>query len=301
MIKFKIEWLYSDFKAGATPQPENYPVHFAFLIRFPDIEPGDDHVAHFCFNVVTRDFAAIHGTDSLGRRGYVIKSIFDYYEIVREVERVITNAMTSAIDDHSRRSAIATLNERYIYTDANFADEFRADLLEPEAIVALIHAAFDGVTRGDGTTLHEAMMMDDYGSIEAQRDARKFDQETRWQDVPGHDICNNPSYMGFLDTAGFRYYLPANMVWSLTPDNGDQWGVPFFTFLRLFPSIAPRDVGRGVGKDFNVARFVKGLSLSSAQVKAIYRFLCFMAISGECGVDEDKYPIMCQWCDAAAS
>ena len=53
MIKFKIEWLYSDFKAGATPQPENYPIHFTFLLRFPDIEPGDDHVAHFCFNVIT--------------------------------------------------------------------------------------------------------------------------------------------------------------------------------------------------------------------------------------------------------
>ena len=301
MIKFKIEWLYSDFKAGATPRPENCPIHFEFLIRFPDIEPGDDHVAHFCFNVITSDFAVTHRLDVLGRRGYVIKSTFNYNEIVHAVAQAIANAMASAVDDRSRRRAIEALNERYIYTDANFADEFRADVLEPAAIVELIQAAFDGVTRGDGTTLHEAMMMDDYGTLEAQRDARKFDQESRWQDVPGHDICNNPSYMGFLDSAGFRYYLPASMVWSLTPDNGDVWGVPFFTFLRLFPSIAPRDVGRGVGQDFNVARFIKGLSFSSQQVNAIYRFLCFMAIEGGCGLDEDRYPVMCQWREAAVS
>ena len=67
VIQFKIEWLYSDFKAGATPGPEDYPVHFVFLIRFPDIEPGEDHVAHFCFNAVSADFAAAHGINGISR------------------------------------------------------------------------------------------------------------------------------------------------------------------------------------------------------------------------------------------
>jgi|GEM_PF-1989560 len=300
MINFKIEWLYSDFKAGAIPKPSDYPVHFELLIRFPDIEPGDDHVAHLCFNVITPNVAAVRGIDLSSHRGYVIKATFNYPDIVREVEAVITHALSSVVDDRTRREAIAALNERYIYRDANFAREFRADLLEPAAVVALINAAFDGVTRGDGTTLHEAMMMDDWGSIEAQKDARKFDLESRWQDVPASDICNNPSYMGFVDTAGFRYYLPANMVWSLTPDNGDQWGVPFFTYLRLFPTIAPRNVGQGLGANFNVANFIKDHSFSRPQVNAIYRFLCYMAIEGGGDVDEDKYPTMCQWRNAAA-
>ena len=299
VIQFKIEWLYSDFKAGATPGPEDYPVHFVFLIRFPDIEPGEDHVAHFCFNADSADFAAAHGINGLSHRGYIIRSTLHYADIVRDVEAAVTNAMASVGDDLSRRGAIAALDAQYIYTDANFADEFRGDLLAPAAIVALIHAAFDGVTRGDGTTLHEALMMDDYASVEAQRDARKFDQETRWQDVPASDICNSPSYMGFLDSAGFRYYLPANMVWSLTPDNGDQWGVPFFTFLRLFPTVAPRDVGRGLGANCSVDGFIREHSFSRTQVEAIYRFLCLMAIEGGCDVDEDKFPTMCQWRSAA--
>ena len=105
--------------------------------------------------------------------------------------------------------------------------------------------------------------------------------------------------MGFLDCAGFRYYLPENMVWSLTPDNGDQWEVPFFTFLRLFPTIAPRDMGRGVSANFNVSDFVREHGFSAPQVHAIYRFLCFMAIEGGCGVDEDKYSTLCQWRNAA--
>ena len=301
MINFKIEWLYSDFKADALPRPEDFPLHFAFLIRFPDIEPGEDHVANFCFNIISTDSAAARGINALGHRGYVIKSAFNYCDIVREVEQAITNAMANVIDDRARRNAIAALNERYIYTDANFANEFLADLLEPAVIIDLIHTAFDGVARGEGTTLHEATMIDAYGSIAAQRDARKFDQEARWQDVPASDIRNSPSYMGFLDSAGFRYYLPANMVWSLTPNNGDQWDVPFFTYLRLFPTIAPRNLGQGLGANFNVLDFAREHALSQPQVTAIYRFLCFMAIEGGYGVEEDQYPTMCQWRNAALS
>ena len=301
MIKFETEWLYSDFKADAIPRSEDYPVHFVFLIRFPDIEPGEDHVAHFCFNVISPEIAVARNVDVASHRGYVIQAAFNYCEIVHAVEQEVANAMAHVFDDPSRKNAIAALNQSYVCTDLNFADDFRADLLEPKMIVDLIQTAFDGVLRGEGTTLHEAMMMDDYGSIEAQRDARKFDLETRWQDVPADDIRDNPSYMVFLDRAGFRYYLPANMVWSITPNNGDKWDVPFFTFLRLFPRIDRRNVGQKLGEDFNLTAFIEHHSFSRKQVQAIYRFLCFMAIEGGCRVDEDKYPAMCQWRGAATA
>jgi hypothetical protein len=87
------------------------------------------------------------------------------------------------------------------------------------ALIADIAAAFDGVPRGDGTTLHEAMAIDDRGSPEEQRAARRLDLEGRWQDVPDGDIFECCSALSFLDEEGFRYYIPAFMVYGLK-----HWG-----------------------------------------------------------------------------
>ncbi len=83
------------------------------------------------------------------------------------------------------------------------------------ALIAEITAAFDGVSRGNGTTLHEAIAMDDRKSDEECRAARRLDTEQRWQDVPDKDICACCSALSFLDAKGFRYYLPAFMLYGL--------------------------------------------------------------------------------------
>src|ERR1700680_2624371 len=86
-------------------------------------------------------------------------------------------------------------------------------------LIAEIMTAFDGVSREDGTTLHEAMAIDDYKSDEEQQAARGFDTEQRWQDVPDEEILACESALSFLDAKGFRYYLPAFMVSRLK-----NWG-----------------------------------------------------------------------------
>jgi hypothetical protein len=83
------------------------------------------------------------------------------------------------------------------------------------ALIAEITAAFDGVARQDGTTLHEAIAIDDYKSSEEQRAARECDTERRWQDVPDNDIVACESALSFLCEKGFRYYIPAFMICSL--------------------------------------------------------------------------------------
>jgi hypothetical protein len=84
-----------------------------------------------------------------------------------------------------------------------------------EAIIAEIEAAFDGVEREDGVTLHEADVIDEYGSPEERQAARLEDAETRWQDVPDTDIENYDWVLSFFDAKGFRYYIPAFMTWTL--------------------------------------------------------------------------------------
>ena len=90
------------------------------------------------------------------------------------------------------------------------------------ALIKEINEAFDGVAREDGVTLHEAMVIDDYGSPAERAEARAQDTEDQWQDVPEDDIRFSDAVLSFLDSKGFHYYLPAYMVWYLRNiDNED--------------------------------------------------------------------------------
>jgi len=91
---------------------------------------------------------------------------------------------------------------------------------EKLALIKEITTAFDGVKREDGVTLHEAMVIDGYGSLAARAEARKKDTEERWQDVPDKDIHDSDGVLSFLDEKGLRYYIPAYLIWYL--NNIDQ-------------------------------------------------------------------------------
>lgn len=92
-------------------------------------------------------------------------------------------------------------------------------------LIAGITAAFDGVSREDGTTLHEANAIDDRKSDEECLAARRFDTEQRWQDVPDKDIWACCSAQSFLDAKGFRYYLPAFILYGLRHWPYDETGL----------------------------------------------------------------------------
>lgn len=88
----------------------------------------------------------------------------------------------------------------------------RAKLL----LIKKITAAFDGVSREDGISLHAARALDDWHSLEeAKKIGQKMDRDTKWQEVPAEWIMKFHDIFSFLDPKGFRYYVPAYMVWSL--------------------------------------------------------------------------------------
>jgi hypothetical protein len=94
-----------------------------------------------------------------------------------------------------------------------------------DALITEITAAFDRVSREDGTTLHEAKAIDDWKTPQEQQAAREFDTEQRWQDVPDDDILVSESALSFLDAKGFRYYLPAFMLCGLKDWENDSSGI----------------------------------------------------------------------------
>lgn len=90
-----------------------------------------------------------------------------------------------------------------------------------QGLIDEITSAFQDVRRGNGVTLHEATVIDSYGSMEERAKARKKDTERRWQDVPDRDIANTDAVLSFLDAEGLRYYLPAYIVWYLRNIDND--------------------------------------------------------------------------------
>ncbi|RYX85757.1 hypothetical protein EON83_05305 [bacterium] len=79
------------------------------------------------------------------------------------------------------------------------------------ALIEEIERVFDRVERGDGVTLFESAVIDDYGDEEARAKARLLDNEARWQDVPDENIISHVESPLFMDAKGLHYYLPAYM------------------------------------------------------------------------------------------
>ncbi|HEY9607686.1 MAG TPA: DUF6714 family protein, partial [Allocoleopsis sp.] len=68
----------------------------------------------------------------------------------------------------------------------------------------------------DGISLHAARALDDWHSLaEAKKIGQKMDRDTKWQEVPDEWIVEFHDIFSFLDVKGFRYYIPAYMVWSI--------------------------------------------------------------------------------------
>jgi hypothetical protein len=142
-----------------------------------------------------------------------------------------------------------------------------ADTLH-EQIIKEIHQAFAHVSRGNGVTLHEAEVIDDYGSPGERKSARALDLDERWQDVPDHLIEDHHDTLCFVDPKGFCYYLPAYMVWALrnykTSDSLSS-DHPIYSLMLD---------GDSSMREWHLNRFKR---FDNQQAKAICRFLRFMS------------------------
>jgi Family of unknown function (DUF6714) len=138
------------------------------------------------------------------------------------------------------------------------------------ALIAEIEAAFAGVSREDGTTLHEAEAMDDRESEEEQRVARRLDRESRWQDVPEEEIEARCSALSFLDAKGFRYYIPAFMIHGLR-----HWGEVGNDTLHSSEFHLTQEAGKSLRRS-EPASISEKFQFTKAQREAVAHFLRFI-------------------------
>lgn len=75
-----------------------------------------------------------------------------------------------------------------------------------------IEEAFAGVELGDGVSLHETIVIDDYGTAEERSEARRHDEKHDWRkliDDPELLAVHGIGGPNFFDDRGFRFHLPA--------------------------------------------------------------------------------------------
>jgi hypothetical protein len=290
---YRLEWSYlgelSDVPGASYRQGE---AHCDFLIRFLDVPPGEGHCAFLCVSVVTSAKAAELGIGPHGRRAYLVADTMTQAAFRRRV----TDDVTSAFHRLPRHLALSQLDETYVWRNQDYRDEFGGDRIGAAELHMLIEHAFTGVTRGEGITLHEAIAEDDCATPEGLAAARAQDRDVDWHDAPREVLSARCEFFSYLDPPGFRYYLPAAMLLSLDAAERGRSETPKRTYWSLLgPPIAPRDFGKGLGKTFDVEAFIARCEFTDAQVGAIYRFLCFMAVDGDEGVDEEKLPVLRSW------
>lgn len=131
-------------------------------------------------------------------------------------------------------------------------------------LIAEITSAFKYVLRGDGVSLHETNVLDDYGGPAARLEAREWDTDTHWWELTDADLYARHVYLSYLDAESLRYYLPAYMISCLN-------GADRFSKIAYFLLICDEGSSREEWKR------QKWEGFSEEQGRVTCRFLRYMA------------------------
>lgn len=84
-----------------------------------------------------------------------------------------------------------------------------------DCLLQKIEHAFAGVTLGEGISIHQTEVLDDYGSDDELIKARRLDIQHDWRLLLKDERFKQIHGVGgplFLDAKGLRYYLPAYLT-----------------------------------------------------------------------------------------
>lgn len=140
-----------------------------------------------------------------------------------------------------------------------------------EALIGAIDAAFNGVTLGDGVSLHEAREIDYHSARAARAAARARDNEASWREVTPEVLREYEKYLVFLDPQGLRYYLPALMTWYLKTD-GQVGGEELLFALCLSPGRQARMLSETQSK--SVLSFLRYISETHCTYQELIETAC---------------------------
>jgi hypothetical protein len=79
-------------------------------------------------------------------------------------------------------------------------------------VIALIRAAFAGVTLGDGVGLLQAQGIDAYADCNTISLYRSKDEKDDWSAIPVSELNKYSDSLSFFDAEGMRFHLPAFLI-----------------------------------------------------------------------------------------
>jgi hypothetical protein len=82
-------------------------------------------------------------------------------------------------------------------------------------LVALIRRAFTGVTLDDGESLNMTEYNDSGGCRPEFKEKAQYDERDDWAAIPDETLEQFTVTFCFTDLKGFRFYIPAYMIWTV--------------------------------------------------------------------------------------
>ena len=106
--------------------------------------------------------------------------------------------------------------------------------MDSEKLICSIREAFRDVTLEDGVSLNMTEYNDSSGMVDRFRQLAATDEREDWQKIEDKTLEQFIVTFSFTDWKGFRFYLPAYMIWTIRhPDSHCIIGE--FTIYALDP------------------------------------------------------------------
>jgi len=84
-----------------------------------------------------------------------------------------------------------------------------------QTLIDEIDQAFSGVRLEDGISLNMTKYNDSGGSVKQFEEKARFDERDDWHRIPDDTLEKFTVTFSFTDLKGFRFYIPAYMIWTL--------------------------------------------------------------------------------------
>ena len=144
--------------------------------------------------------------------------------------------------------------------------------IEKEEKICLINEirdAFAGVTLEDGVSLNIAEYNDSGGSNKEYLEAAKLDEKNNWEHLSDAILEKHTVTFSFTDLKGFRFYLPAYMIWTLKNHRYSNSIIADQTIYAL-------DTDHHVFENISFSQW-----FTEPQMQAIIKFLTFCCHHGD--------------------
>ncbi|HEX7449207.1 MAG TPA: DUF6714 family protein [Pirellulales bacterium] len=108
--------------------------------------------------------------------------------------------------------------------------------LPEQELIDLIHRAFEGVRLEDGTSLNMTEYKDSGGSMPEFKRKAQSDERDDWTAIADETLQQFTVTFAFTDLKGFRFYIPAYMIWAIRNHSTSDSIISDFTIYAIDPA-----------------------------------------------------------------